>query len=227
MTAAVLKNRILQATAREFDERSYGATSFSNLLRQIPDLVELDETDSPPKARLLVPMPPASGVGSGHLRPDLWDSVLDYSSGGVYVWNGAQAVNVRAEEATGKPQLPTISAEILTKWRRDFAAANPDWDLNDWVERGLRTMMLSADLRKTWSLTLKSKVAEILEAWFKEQGMVPPADLSSDARTQPAAKESQEAEHLRRFLLRCVAVMRPAELKAIQIPASIALRAKM
>lgn len=230
MTAAVLKNRILQATSREFDERDYGATSFGNLLRQVPDLVEFDDTDRPPKARLLdtAAASPAvtSRIGSGRLRSDLWDAVLDYSSEGVYVWDGARAVSVSADEAVGKPQLPTISAAVLSGWRRDFAASHPGRDLDDWAERGLGTMALPGDLRRTWNQTLKSKVLETLEPWFDEQGMALPADVAPEAGSQPSAKDSPEAEDLRKFLLRCVAVMRPSELKAMQVPAAVALRAR-
>lgn len=231
MTVGVLKNRILQATAREFDERSFGAASFSGLLRQVPDLVELDDTARPPVARLLAPSssatPAGSVVGGGRLRPDLWDAVLDYSSGEVYVWDGLQAVKVAPGEAAGKPQMPTIKAEVMADWRRGFAKAHPDRDLAEWVERGLGTMALPPDLRRPWNLTLKSKVVDILAPWFEQQGLSLPANASSDASTRPSAKESQEAEELRRFLLRCVAVMKPGELKAMQVPASVALRAKM
>lgn len=231
MTVGVLKNRILQATAREFDERSYGAASFSRLLRQVPDLVELDDNARPPQVKLLVPVPTTPDVegvvGSGRLRPDLWDAVLDYSSEGVYVWDGVRAVKVAADAAAGRLQLPTIEAEVMTDWRRDFAASHSGRDLDDWVERGLGTMALPSDLRRSWNLTLKSKVVEILEPWFAEHGLSLPVDISSAPSTQPPAKESQEAEDLRRFLLRCVAVMKPSELKAMQVPASVALRAKM
>lgn len=231
MTVGVLKNRILQATAREFDERSFGAASFSDLLRQVPDLVELDDAARPPVARLLAPSssatPAGSVVGIGRLRPDLWDAVLDYSSGEVYVWDGVQATKVAPGEAAGKPQLPTIKAEVMAGWRRDFAKAHADRDLAEWVERGLGTVALPPDLRRPWNLTLKSKVVDILAPWFEQQGLSLPAIASFDASTRPSDKESQEAEELRRFLLRCVAVMKPGELKAMQVPASVALRAKM
>lgn len=230
MTAGVLKNRILQATAREFDESTFGVGSFTRLLHLIPDLVELDDTARPPLVRLLAQMPPATGggnvVGMGRLRPDLWDAVLDYSSGGVYIWDGARAVNVGANEAEGRLQLPTITSAVMAAWRRDFADKHQERDLDEWVERRLGTMALPADLRRSWNLTLKSKVLEILKQWFVEQGLQLPADASSDPTARPSAKDSHEAEELRRFLLRCVAVMRPSELRAMQVPVAVALRAR-
>lgn len=230
MAAGVLKNRILQATAREFDERAYGAGSFTRLLQLIPDLVEVDHLAQPPAVRFLAHITPGPGdshvVGMGRLRPDLWDAVLDYSSGGVYVWDGAKAVKANADEAADKPQLPTITAAVMAAWRRDFADRNEGRGLDEWVERGLGTMALPADLRRSWNATVKSKVIGILEPWFMEQGLQLPSDASSDPAARPSATESHEAEELRRFLQRCVAVMKPSELRAMQVPASVALRAK-
>lgn len=123
--------------------------------------------------------------------------------------------------------MPTINAEVMADWRRDFAKENPDRNLTEWVERGLGTMALPPDLQRPWNQTLKSKVVDILAPWFEQQGLSLPANASSDASARPSAKESQDAEELRRFLLRCVAVMKPGELKAMQVPASVALRAKM
>jgi hypothetical protein len=43
MTTAVLKNRMLQLTSREFTEAAYGANSVLDLVRLIPETVELEE----------------------------------------------------------------------------------------------------------------------------------------------------------------------------------------
>ena len=236
MTTAVLKNRILLATAREFDEHDYGATSFTEAIRQIPDLVELDETTRPPRARLIAPGD-ANGaeaqegdsrpaIAAGRVRNDLWDAVLDYSSAGVYVWDGSRAVRVEADEVGDRPRLPTISSEDMAAWRQAFASEHADRQLDDWAERGLGTLALPADIRGPWNQVIKSNVLGILSAWFDKQGLELPADTLASSASKRPSSDHIEAEELRRFLLRCVAVMKPSELQAVQIPASVAFRAR-
>lgn len=236
MTTAVLKNRILDATSRQFDERKYGATSITEAIRLIPDLVEIDATARPPVVRLL---PGADhdvarkyagenqqAMSVGRVRPDLWDAVLDYSAPGIYVWDGSKAVRVDEAEVGDRPRLPTISPEDMAAWRQAFAAQNADRQLDDWAERGLGTLALPTDLRKPWNHVIKSNMLNILSAWFEEQGLEPPADtLASPVSRRPSPGEV-DAEELRRFLSRCVAVMKPSELQAVQIPASVALRVR-
>lgn len=48
MTAAVLKNRVLQLTSRSFDEAALGFKNFTDLLDAMPDVVEVDRTARPP-----------------------------------------------------------------------------------------------------------------------------------------------------------------------------------
>ncbi|ORV43085.1 OST-HTH/LOTUS domain-containing protein [Mycobacterium conspicuum] len=236
MTTAVLKNRILQATAREFDERDYGATSIIDAIRLIPDLVELDTTMRPPRVRLLSgdatdgtkdhPADSQPATSAGRVRPDLWDAVLDYSSPGAFVWDGSKAVRVEADEVGDRPQLPTISAEDMAGWRQAFANQNADHQLNDWAQRGLGTFALPPELRRPWNHFIKSNVLNILSAWFDKQGLELPADTLTSSASKRPSSDHADAEELRRFLLRCVAVMKPSELKAVQIPASVAFRAR-
>lgn len=236
MTTAVLKNRILDATAREFDERDYGATSITEAIRLIPDLVELDETARPPRVTLRPEVvadgpdghagPSQPALSAGRVRPDLWDAVLDYSSPGVSVWDGSKAVRVEENEVGDRPRLPTISADEMTDWRRTFANQNADHQLEDWAERGLGTLALPADLRKPWNHFIKSKALNVLSDWFEKRSLELPADTLASSASKHPSSEQTDAEELRRFLLRCVAVMKPSELKAVQIPASVALRAK-
>lgn len=236
MTTAVLKNRILDATAREFDERDYGANSIAEAIRLIPDLVELDDTARPPRVTLR-PGVVANGAedhmgqgqlatSTGRIRPDLWNAVLDYSSPGVFVWDGSKAVGVEENEVGDRPRLPTISPADMTAWRRAFANQYADRQLDDWAERGLGTLALPPDLQKPWNYSIKANALNILSDWFEKQGLELPADaLASSASKRPSSDQA-DAEELRRFLLRCVAVMKPSELKAVQIPASVAFRAK-
>lgn len=231
MTTAVLKNRILQATSRTFDERAYGAASFAELMRLIPDLVELDDSTRPPLVTLLdskVERGRAvhSSTAAGRLRPDLWDAVLDYSADGMYVWDGAVAIKVDADEAGDRPRFPTISADVMAQWREDFAERHAERSLSDWAERNLGTRALPVDLRKPWSQTIRSRALEILTAWFDEHGLEVPEDVILGGGTEQGTADHYEAEELRRFLLRCIAVMKPEELQVVQVPASVALRAR-
>lgn len=197
----------------------------------VPDLVVLDHAVHPPLVRLVGSPTTAGGLGNvseqGRLRADLWDAVLDYSSGLTYVWDGTQAVKLGAGDNADGPCLPTISTEVMAGWRRDFAEAHPDRDLSDWVDRGLGTVALPVDLRKVWNLKLKTEVHAILVNWFAEQDIQLPNDISTNPSSRPSLGDSQEAEELRRFLLRCVAVMKPSELRAMQVPVAVALRARM
>jgi hypothetical protein len=236
MTTAVLKNRILQATAREFDERDYGAASFAEAIRMIPDLIELDETTRPPRAQLLALSAPNGtkthegegqpAIAAGRVRTDLWDAVLDYTSSDAFVWDGSRAVRVEADEVGDRPRLPTISSEDMAAWRQAFASQHADRQLDDWAERGRGTLALPADLRKPWNQLVKSKALNTLSTWFAGQGLELPADTLAPSASKRISPDHVEAEELRRFLLRCVAVMKPSELKAIQIPASVAFRAR-
>lgn len=235
MTTAVLKNRILDATSRQFDERDYGATSITGAVRLIPDLIELDETTQPPRVTLL-----AKGAhrtkdhtresqparSAGRVRPDLWDAVLNYSSPGAFVWDGSKAVRVEENEEHNRLRLPTISQDDMAAWRQTFAKQNADRQLDDWANRGLTTLGLPVDLRKPWNQFIKTNALNILSAWFDEQGIEPPADTLANSTSKRPSSDQADAEELRRFLLRCVAVMKPSELAAVQIPASVALRAK-
>lgn len=236
MTTAVLKNRILQATAREFDERDYGVDSIIDAIRLIPDLVELDETTRPPRVTLLLEAAdeamkdPANHsqpvTSAGRVRPDLWNAVLDYSSPGAFVWDGAKAIRVQEDEVGDRPRFPTISSEDMAQWRENFAAQNLDRNLDDWAARGLGTLALPADLRKPWNQIIKANTLSILSDWFEKQSLELPADLLASSALKDPNPDHADAEELRRFLMRCVAVMKPGELKAVQIPASVAFRAR-
>ena len=52
MTIAVLKNRLLDLTAREFTEARYGATSFKDFVSHYPDILQLDDSVFPPVVEL-------------------------------------------------------------------------------------------------------------------------------------------------------------------------------
>lgn len=151
MHAGALKNRILNLTGRQFDERKWGASTFLGFLSLFPSLVSIDRSVSPPGVDLLnaddqdivaaLRAIRASGSGaigdqgahereapSGpwRIRPDLWSSVLDYGKGEVWVWDGREATPVAAEEFDEQDtarRLPTVDENTLQEWRKQFEVA--------------------------------------------------------------------------------------------------------
>lgn len=231
MSIAVLKNRLLQISSREFDEQAYGASSMVQLVKSIPETISLDETFRPPHVTLLEAMPhevAPDALKAMRVRPDLWDAIFDFSSPGIYVWDGMQAVLQPSSDelaADGDLRLPTLTREELDAWRATFVSEHPELDLDAWRERSFSTYYLPAELRGQWNRFMKTGAIDRLRRWFHQHEIVPPLDLAGSLeRPSPGSPDRSEVEELRRYVLRCVAVMRPAELRALQIPASVAAR---
>ena len=94
MTTAVLKNRLLDLTGRDFDETDYGASSFMGFVSRYPDMLQVDDSVFPPIVELYgmeADRLPSAGdeytPTAYHIRSDLWQAALDYSSGMQYVWD--------------------------------------------------------------------------------------------------------------------------------------------
>ena len=52
MTAAVLKNRLLEITSREFNEARYDASNFMEFVSRYPELLSVDDSEFPPVVTL-------------------------------------------------------------------------------------------------------------------------------------------------------------------------------
>lgn len=233
MSLPVLKNRILHITARNFLESEYGASSFRRFLEMMPaGSIEIDDTNAPPAVNLLPssddPPPPEHRVFA-MVRPDLWRAVLDYSSKRRYVWDLSSGRARPAETPDEVPVLPTTDTAALAKWRNAFkeehdgnTVGSDSERLQRWAADGLPTAFLPAKLRPLWSIVLKERVTEILRSWFRDNRIGEPADLLVQTKPTPAA---DDVEGLRDFVVKCVALMSEQELRAIPVPASVALRA--
>ena len=87
MTIPVLKNRLLLLTKNRFKEADFGAASFRAFLKQVPDVVRVEENPLPgfvtlkSAAREHSEGASMTAVRGGQIRADLWRAVLDYSSG--------------------------------------------------------------------------------------------------------------------------------------------------
>jgi hypothetical protein len=241
MTAAVLKNRILDLTDRSFRESDWGASSFRGFLSLFSNLIDIDTTTKPASVRWIGPVDgdPAPTVAGTRfelgprrrIRDDLWRAVLDYTSGQVYLWDGRAAVGVpRDAAAPDAPLLPTLTREEFAVWRSEFVdqalAENPlaEGTLCSWRDSEAGTAALPRLLRSVWIGELKGRVLSRLLGWFEERGIEPPADLVSDVLRRPPA--DHDTEQIRELVLRCVAVMSRAQLEDLRLPPDAVLRAR-
>ena len=241
MSVAVLKNRILDITNRQFREADYGVDSFGEFLNLYPELVEIDATRRPPLARLRgiissersTQPDSAQTHSSGRwtIRPDLWKAVVDYRSGARYVWNVGHAEVVEpADSMDGDPTalLPTLRSDDLQGWRADFVQSLPDpvrlafaSELARWRDVSHSTGALPTHLRGRWTGYFRNLVLARLENWFTDNGVARPADLIERAGSnrQPEARSS--LEQLRRLVSRYVDHMTEEELLGLQMPISV------
>lgn len=250
MSLAVLKNRILQLTDHAFREQEYGVRSFTEFVKLASEIADIDESTRPPivvlrtetaaaeatsDKQLALSVTPTAPIlyadaPSTRIRPDLWNAVMDYRSGTRYGWDATQLRARRMEEGETLPVLPTITPEEERKWRTEFAAAQerglstPQVDrLHYWRDAGLASTALPGQMRKPWNAELKRRAAALLQRWFEQQAITPPAILVHAETTRPGADDGEE---LRRFLLDCVRSMTPQELATLNIPASVVLRVR-
>ena len=232
MTVAVLKNRLLDLTDRSFKETDYGTWTFLEFVRMHEDIVDLDETMRPPIVTLKgVPfVPPADRkVERSRVRPDLWQAVLDFSSGRKYFWDRDQklAVIATSEDPPG-PQIPTITVDTFAEWKTAFAGevegGDPEGPFSEWVSSRRPSSFLPTGLRHQWNGYLKTEVQRHLVAWFEGEGLEPPANLLLQYESVEGATRNED---LRRRLVACLRSMTAEELERVQIPATVLLRLKL
>jgi hypothetical protein len=252
MTLAVLKNRLLSLTDRQFDEERWGAHSFREFVEMFPKILALDRSTQPATAEYLgepasgpstprlgepatavpgAPMPRVVGADR-RIRPDLWRAVLDYSSGAVYVWDGSRATAVAPSELRPGDQkrlLPTISEALLSEWRQSFVAGLtrlPSEAARDaitrWAEERLPDSVLPYDLRRQWNGELKQRLMLHLGEWSDRTGVSFPTGIV-EAADQPSS-EKVTTEKLREFVLEAVRAMSRHELEELRLPPAALLR---
>ena len=238
MAGTVLKNRLLDLTERSFDEADYGADRFGDLVEQLDDLLTVDHSAKPYLVELREPYrsqiqssDAASATSSAKtIRSDLWHAIVDYSEGQTWAWDQAESEAVRVREGAdsgGGNELPTLDRPTLQTWRAEFAeecsATAGDAEalqLEAWATEGLGTGALPKRLRGPWTTRMRDRVHERLLDFFQSQGLEPPDDLLVQRRPRKPANE------LRAFIMRCVSLMNDRELKGLQIPAEVAMRAR-
>jgi len=176
MIVAVLKNRLLQLTNRQFREEDFGASSLLELLPRYRDLVAVDHSTRPVVIEWLGAgaVNGNSSAHAGRIRPDLWRATLDFSSGLSYAWDAAAQCARPVKDADPGLRIPTVDAATLATWRDAFVQAHEPVladpaeqdQLRDWAARSLGSQGLPRALRAAWNDHLKSEVIARLTAWF-------------------------------------------------------------
>lgn len=232
MTVAVLKNRLLQMTDRQFRETEYGARDMVELAGLLPEL-DVDTVARPPAVTLQdSSVSEASSLSTRRvrIRPDLWNAVMDYASGRTWVWSDGHAVAVGSDEVGDMPVLPTLTADEMRQWREGFVAeqsVEPNGQrLDDWAAGSGGTYQLPPHLRGRWNDQLKRGVVDRLDSWFESRAEPRPADVVVAANRYPAGDKAQAVRPsgLRTFVTGCVAVMTDNELAALGLPAAAVQR---
>ena len=240
MTTAVLKNRLLDLTGRDFDETDYGASSFMDFVSRYPDMLQVDDSVFPPVVELYgAEAARLASVGDSyspavyHIRSDLWQAALDYSSGVQYVWDSD---NKKARPRHGLESVPiidTVTADLQRQWRHEFRdlmtgsleLTDADLDQTDeWIRLQLGTARLPNRLIPEWNRFFRDKVRDHLREWFSNSGLEPPNDMVSSANRR-ATSDSSETEDLRELVVSVVRKMTHEELSGISLPSEAVLRA--
>jgi hypothetical protein len=237
MTTAVLKNRLLDLTDREFKETDWEAKSFREFVALFSDVIEAVPGAHPSEVRLLGDLHLPPGVASGkpldlgarrNIRSDLWNAILDYSSGKKYWWDGERAVSDAEDAVSLGKLLPTLDEEEFKTWRHEFVQEQSTEKsehasfLYGWLERTEPLAQLPASLRIPWVIELKRRVLTRLEEWFEQEGIPLPADVVTD--NWP--KKRTDTDVLRDRVLAAVSSMSREELESLMLPATVLLRSR-
>jgi hypothetical protein len=253
MTTAVLKNRLLDLTDRDFSESQFGARDMVAFVRAMPDLLDLTPTeDGPAIVELrdpalvdgLPPLPTGSGEqaqgvrGRERLRPDLWRAAMDWGGERSYVLDGGR-VRVKAEGDERLPVFEPVTEADFLAWKeafvqRELETADPSSAelLQTWRSMAGPSRILGKKLQDRWMSHLRHQVAARVDSWFSQHGEASPDDLFVGPLTGPSGvresgtfdEPAGEDRRLKEFVLRCVHAMTAAELRALSIPAAAASR---
>jgi hypothetical protein len=246
MTPAVLKNRLLDATDRGFNENEYGAPTFAYFVDLFPDLLT-SEVIGPGIVRITIDpgalQPEAAIVHRAsrprrlRIREDLWQAFADFSSSQPYVWDEAHGVAIAGEPAAGQVAIPTLTPAEESTWRASFSAefesGLPEHEqaaLEDWRDRRLPSGTLPPRLRGAWNGYLREQMIAKIEQFFSAAQFSVPVDLlmsPSHATPRDEQRPRAQADGLRAFIHECVELMTLDELSSLALPAAAAYRARL
>ena len=233
MTTAVLKNRLLDLTNREFSEAAFGASSLSDFVLKFGDLLHVDQDQSPtvielhPEGKSRIESEETSSTsGRIRIRSDFWQAVFDRGSNTDYYWLAETGEISTTAIGDNCAVLPTVDEATERLWRQSFAETLPlrSDRIAAWAERLLPITQLSEGQRYQWNRVLTERVNDLLENWFEGQGLVPPPDLVTRI-VSPQHKRTTELEPLKRLVKRVVQEMTEDELRNLTLPPRAVLRA--
>ncbi|WP_020379100.1 OST-HTH/LOTUS domain-containing protein [Candidatus Microthrix parvicella] len=240
MTAAVLKNRLLQVTSHSFDEKKFGYERFTDLLEASSNIVELDRTTRPANVHLLATVDAEaspSTIASAptmRVRSDLWHAIIDYSSGKVWVWD-AMAGQARVEaDGDDLPSLPTISHAEMTEMRSEFASELASSsnnrqvaiEVDEWAAEERAAFVLSPEVRHKWFATLKREVVKRLADFFEKRDEAMPTDAVQPRRHAGRDTRVDDDLAMQRSVIEIVKSMTAAELSELRLPAAAIFRSQ-
>lgn len=253
MRLPVLKNRLLELTRGEFDEKDYGWPNLRFLSEAFPDLLEFSPIDIHGAVSLVgeqdLPTPhvpethsaaaladratldnEASGGTApiahvdGKIRPDLWDAVVDYASGDTYVWDTSKCLALKTAATDTRPRFPTISSDDVHRWRT--AAAS------EWSQRNPD----SAEIADAWVEDPRTPVPSSLRtAWngFQKSSVLKILDgffdnhqLERPANVVASKDRRSGSGHVdaKHVAMRAIEIMTDDELDSLQLPVRVVLR---
>lgn len=239
MTLGVLKNRMIQMTHGDFDEKKYGFNSFLEMASSVPDVLSINAEVRPIVVELVADITSGSDINNPpppqrRIRSDLWRAVTDYRSGRKYILDEAtsRAISYREENiAPGKHKiLPTIQQSDLEDWRRDFVEkygktlpGEGPVRAQKWLEHRLAINFLPTSLRSLWANTFSNKVYLILKDWFKANNL---SESEIDHSIVPPDTPVETESNLRDYIIQCISLMTKEELEQVQLPVSVIFRAR-
>lgn len=139
---------------------------------------------------------------SGRIRKDLWQAIVDYSSGRTYVWDASVGLARVAQPHDLAPRMPTLSSVELDEWRLTFLEANRASlqgvalvNAQRWQEQRLSTNYLPFELQQAWNRELTLRVKQRLQEFFVNPPTgEPAAEGPNGAAREEAIREVFELE---------------------------------
>lgn len=192
MTAAVLKNRLLSLGGGNFSEQEFGSQSFVQLVRRVPDLLEIVDSDPPVRLRLTEGAPDTTRTVDAssqnlfaetticpprvdldwnrlRIRDDLWRAIIDYSGGDHYVFDPeTRRARPRLTTDEDLATMSTVTEELMAQWRREFAESAASATEAELTER-LREWVESSGRMKNLPTPLRPGWAKFLKKAVHER----------------------------------------------------------
>ncbi len=144
MSIAVLKNRLLDLTDRDFRELDYGAGNFFEFLDALSEIIRIDQSTFPPTVELITPTEPAperalpeavqigpDAIGvpdsifdGSKIRSDLWAAVVDWDEDASYFWDSKRQHVCKGPRTEGDVRaIPRIIKSQALAMRTSFMEA--------------------------------------------------------------------------------------------------------